>query len=192
MRIRRNSDIIMKWKKIYNYYVGSSAIMLVLLLVMSLLVIYPAWLKIVTIKNEISAEKINLEKKLEMGMNANKIKNELKTVEESISVLDTIFIAQGNELTLLSSIEALAAQNNVTVTLKPDFKGVAMAGNITRTPLIISATGSFKNIMSFLNSLDGTVFYFNADTISLSKADKDKLDLNISGQVYIKIPDKKV
>jgi len=181
----------MKWKKVYNYYLGSSIVMLILLFVMSLLVIYPAWHRIVTIKNEIAAEKDSLEKKLDMGLNAKKIKADLLIVENKLSVLDTIFIPQSDELTLLSSIEALAAQNNVNVTLKPDFNGVNMAGNIIRTPLIISATGNFSSIMSFLSSLDGTDFFFITDQINLTKGDKDNLNLDVTGQVYVKAPDKK-
>lgn len=181
----------MKWKKIYNYYLGSSAIMLILLFVMGIMIIYPALLKIITIKNEIAAEKVSLERKLDMGLNAKKIKEELQEVENRLSILDSVFIPQGNELTLLSSIETLAAKNSVNITLKPDFKGVNMAGGIVRTPLVISAKGGFGNIMSFLNDLDGTDFFFISDQINLTRGDKDNLNLTVAGQVYIKISDKK-
>ncbi|MFA6526470.1 MAG: type 4a pilus biogenesis protein PilO [Candidatus Buchananbacteria bacterium] len=181
----------MKWKKAYNYYIGSSIAMLIMLLIMSALVIYPALHKILTIKNEISMEKANLEKKLEMGLNAKKIKEDLALVENKLSILDSIFIPKGEELTLLSSIEALASKNSVSVTLKPDFKGVSMAGNVIRTPLTISANGNFKNLMSFLNDLDGTAFYFISDQINLVKADKDNINLTVNGQVYIRQLDKK-
>ena len=178
----------MKWKKIYNYYIGSSIVMLILLAIMGALVIYPALRKITMIKNEIAAEKINLEKKLDMGLNAKKIKEDLESVEKQLSILDAVFIPQGEELTLLGNLESLAAKNNVSVVLKPDFKGVNMAGNVIRTPLVISATGNFKNIMAFLNGLDATDFFFVSDQISLTKAGKDNLDLNltVTGQVYIK------
>lgn len=181
----------MRWKKIYNYYIGSSVVMLLLLAVMGILVIYPAMHKILTIKKEIATEKTNLEKKLDMGLNAKKIKEDLQLVEGQLTILDSIFIPQGDELTLLSSIEALAAANNVTIALKPDFKGVAMAGNVIRTPISLSAMGNFKNIMSFLNSLDSTDFFFISDQISLAGADKDNLNLSIDGQVYIKTAEKK-
>lgn len=181
----------MKWKKAYNYYIVSSIAMVVLLLAMSALIIYPAGHKILTIKNEIAAEKANLEKKLEMGLNAKKIKEDLAAVENKLSILDSIFIPKGEELTLLSSLEALAVKNNINVTLKPDFKGVSMAGNVIRTPLIISANGNFKNIMSFLNDLDGTAFYFISDQINLSKTDNDNINLTINGQVYVREFDKK-
>lgn len=180
----------MKWKKVYNYYIGSSAAMLALLAALGILVIYPALHKIISIKNEITAEKSNLEKKLDMGLNAKKIKEDLNAVESESAVLDTVFIPQDQELTLLSNIESLAAENNVGVVLKPDYTGVKMAGDVIRAPLTISATGNFKSIMAFLNDLDGTDFFLISDQVSLTGGAKDNLNLNIVGQVYIKIPEK--
>lgn len=180
----------MKWKKAYNYYLGSSLLMLALLLAMGILVMYPAWHKIVTIKREIAAEKENLEKKLDLGLNANKIKEDLKSIEDKLSVLETVYISQNNELTLLSRIESIAAQNKIEVTLKPDFNGIK-TGNTIRTPLVIVASGNFKNIMSFLNGLDSTDFFFIADQINLTKKSGDTLALDIAGQVYIKTADTK-
>jgi len=181
----------MKWKKIYNYYIGSSAIMLLLLAVMGILIIYPALNKIISIKNEIAAEKISLEKKLDMGLNAKKIKEDLMKVEADLAILDSVFIPKGAELTLLSDIEALAAKNNVTVSLKPDFIGVNVKNGITRNSLAINAQGDFAGLMAFLNGLDSTDFYLISDQISMAKAAKDGLTLNIVGQVYIKSAENK-
>ncbi len=176
----------MKWKKIYNYYAATSGFMLVLLAIMGLLVIYPAWNKIVAIKNEITTEKNNLEKKLDMGLNSKKIKADLQNVENKLAILDTIFIPQGDELSLLSSIENLAATSNVEVAIKPDFTGINMGNSIIRTPLSISATGRFDDLLSFLNSLDGTDYILIINQISMAKISEEKMSLGIAGEVYIK------
>lgn len=176
----------MKWKKAYNYYIGSSIIMLLLLAAMGALIIYPALIKIITIKNEISAEKTALENKLNMGLNAKKIMADLQKVESDLSILDSAFIRQSDELALLSDIEALAAKNSVSVSLKPDFSGVDLKNGVTRNALSISAQGSFKNLMAFMNDLDSTDFYIISDQINLAKTTGDSLALNITGQVYIK------
>lgn len=165
--------------------------MLLLLGIMGVLIIYPALKKIITIKKEIATEKIALEKKLDMGLNAKKIKDDLKKVEDESLILDSVFIKKGDELKLLSDIESLAAKNSITVTLKPDFTGVDLKNGVTRNSLEINAQGNFKNLMSFLNELDSTEFYIITDQINLSKADKDNLTINIAAQVYVKTSEKK-
>jgi Tfp pilus assembly protein PilO len=180
-----------KHTKNFNSYIIYTLIMLALLAIMGILVMWPAFQKIVAIKNEISQEKTDLENKLSMGLNVKKTKEDLDRIEKSISTLDTVYIVQGEELGLLSTIEALAAKNQVTVNIKPDFKGYGFSPNILRIPLNITAGGKFNNLIAFLNDLDGVPFYFIGDQINFSKTNQTELMLAISGQVYMKTSDKK-
>jgi Tfp pilus assembly protein PilO len=156
-----------------------------MLLIVSVIFIYPAFHKIISIKNEISQEKLELEAKLNLGLNAKKIKEELTEVENSFQNLDTIFIKQGDELKLLSDLEELATKNQVTLTIKPDFNGQNVSNNITKIPLELNVSGNFNKLMAFINGLDSINFYFVTDTFDLKKSDTT-LNLTLIGQAYIK------
>jgi Tfp pilus assembly protein PilO len=178
-----------KLKQFYNNYLAYFLAIAVLIIAMGGLIIWPAFAKIIAIKTEISQEKANLEKKLSMGLNAKKTKEDLQKIDESLTVLDMIFINAAGELTLLSTIENLAANHNVAVTIKPDFVGQNL-GNVTRLPVAIEAKGKFNDLISFLNDLDQTPFYFIDDQIILTKGAGSDLILNLTGQVYMKTADK--
>jgi len=169
----------------YKYYVIYFLTLAIMLLIVSVIFIYPAFHKIISIKNEISQEKLELEAKLNLGLNAKKIKEELTEVENSFQNLDTIFIKQGDELKLLSDLEELATKNQVTLTIKPDFNGQNVSNNITKIPLELNVSGNFNKLMAFINGLDSINFYFVTDTFDLKKSDTT-LNLTLIGQAYIK------
>ncbi|MFA5021038.1 MAG: hypothetical protein WC517_03195 [Patescibacteria group bacterium] len=182
----------MKCFKNSHYRLSLFAFMLALLAAMSAFVIYPALSKITAIKKEITSEKADLEKKLDLGLNAQKIKEDLKSIEAELAILDSFFIPAGGELELLGRIEALAAKNSVTVILKPDFNGANLGLGLTKNSLDLAAQGSFKNLMSFLNGLDSADFLLVSDQISLAKTGQDNLSLNISSQFYLQTAGKTV
>jgi len=176
------------WKKSYNGYLTPSLFMIALLTVLGLFVIWPAINKILAIRAEIETEKANLENKLSLGLNAKKIKEELVGIENSLSVLDVAFIQPQQELDLLGNIESLAAKNQVEVKLKPNFTGQNIGGNILRIPLDIEASGNFNNLISFLNDLDGSSFYYIGNELSFDVGSNQKINLTINGEVYMKNP----
>jgi Tfp pilus assembly protein PilO len=174
------------WKKSYNGYLPPSLFMITLLAVLGLFIIWPAINKILAIKEEIEMEKVSLENKLSRGLNAKKIKEELLGIENSLSVLDVVFIQPNQELDLLGNIESLAAKNQVEVKLKPNFAGQNIGGNILRIPLDIMADGNFNNLISFLNDLDSSPFYYIGKELSFDAANNGKTNLTINGEVYMK------
>ena len=174
----------MKWTQAYKYYFIYSLTLVAMFGIVTGLLIYPAFHKIISIKQEISKEKSDLEAKLNMGLNAKRIKEELDGIENSLQNLDTVFIKQGEELNLLSSFEAIANKHQVTLSIKPDFNGQAING-IVKIPMELKANGNFNNLMSFANDLDTTAFYFVTDNLSLKKNEKD-LELTLTGQTYLK------
>jgi|GEM_PF-2436789 len=180
----------MKRLKNSHYRLSLFVFMFALLAAMGAFVIYPALSKIITIKNEIAKEKADLEKKLDLGLNAQKIKDDLKSIEAELATLDSFFIPAGGELALLEKIEALAAKNSLTVTLKPDFNGANLGAGITKNSLGLAAQGTFKNLMSFLNELDSADFLLVSDQIGLANADQGNLNLNVSSQFYLKTAEK--
>ena len=176
----------MKWKDFYNYYLSYSIIVALALLALGIFVIYPAFHKILIIKTEINQEKDRLEKKLSMGLNAKKIKEELEAVESSLPELDKTLIKKGDELLILTTIEDLAAKNKIILnTVKPDFNGQTIGSGIYKTSIEINAAGNFNDLLLFLNSLDSSAFYLVTDQLTLNK-NNDLVGLTLTGWLYFK------
>ncbi len=178
----------MKNQPIYRYYLIYSLFLIFMLGVVSLVLIYPAFHKIITIKHQISQEKSDLEKKLNSGLNAKRIKNELDNIEGSVKNLDQVFIKPGEELSLLTIYEALASQHHVAISISPDFTGQRIGDQLIKIPLTINARGTFSDLMSFTNDLDGTPYYYIVDNIDLTGATTaatSTMQLSLTGQVYL-------
>lgn len=177
----------MKWKDFYNYYLGYFLIVALVLGAMAAFVIYPAFNKILSIKKEISQEKEELEKKLSLGLNAKKTKEELDAISDSISQLDDLLIKKGDELVILGKIESLAAKNKIIVnSLKPDFNEQAVGSGIYKISLTINASGNFNQILSFLNQLDAADFYLVTDQLTISQAGNNTVSLALNSWLYFK------
>lgn len=177
----------MKLKDFYNYYLGYFLIVALVLGAMAGLVIYPALNKILSIKKEIAQERTELEKKLSLGLNAKKIKEELDAVSGTLYKLDGMLIERGKELAILNEIETLADKNKITVnSLKPDFNEQQIGSGVYRISIAINASGGFSRILSFLNSLDAAEFYLVTDQLTISQVGNDTANLMLDGWLYFK------
>lgn len=166
-------------------YLISLGIILGMILIVSIFIIYPAFYKIISIKNDISAQEQELTTKLSQGLNAKKIKIELDETEALISKLDQVFIEKGRELEVLSFFENLSIKDRLSVTVRPDFNLQNIGNGIYKMPVDITASGSPLDLVAFLNKIDGAPFYFISDKLKISKADA-RLSLDLTGQIYIK------
>ena len=176
----------MKWKNLYNDYLIYFGFVVGFLILMIVFVVYPAFAKIIAIKTEISQEKAQLEKKLSIGLNTKIIKEELETVEKSLSVLDSTVLNKGQELDILTFLENSAAKNKLTVkSLKPDFSHKTVGPSIDKISLALDVSGNFNDILRFLSDLDSSSFYLATDELSLY-SDKGATGLSLNGWIYFK------
>lgn len=106
----------------HQQLIGMS-LLLVLLLSIGVVFIYPAMTKIFEINQQITAEKKELEKRMNLGLNIRNIQADLQTVETEMPKIEKIFLNQGQELELLNLLEGLAEKNKLEFSAKPDFTG---------------------------------------------------------------------
>lgn len=153
------------------------------------LIIIPAFNYIIKINQEISSERSELEKKMAMGLNAKKIKEEIDTAENSLSQVDKIFVKNGRELELITELESLAAKRNIDATIKSDFKTQAAGNGSQRMLLEINIAGNYPDLLAFTNDLDRLNYYYNIESINASKIKsktKKIASINLIGQIYVK------
>lgn len=176
----------MKIRSLYRKYMIQSGLLILVLLGLVFFVIYPAFNTIIDYKKRIAEENRSLENKLAMGLNAKKIKEQLDVAEKSVSVLDKVYIASGNELNLLGDLEALASSTGVSIVLKPDFNLQPVDASTKRLSLDIAASGKYNNLIQFTNSLDSAPYYYIVNSLSLKTDNNDIMFLNLSGNFFVK------
>ncbi|MFA5125132.1 MAG: hypothetical protein WC473_04935 [Patescibacteria group bacterium] len=149
-----------------------------------IVIIYPTANKIITIRQEILKERQDLEKKLAMGLNANKIKEETDAVEKIMPRLRQVYIKPGQELEFLNYLDNLAAKNSLIIDIKPDFTGKALSPEVTRLPIELIISGKFESVLTALNELERRETYFIIDVLSLTAQNDGLVAAAVSGNIY--------
>lgn len=171
-----------------KFFINIVAVFIALLAVV-FFIIYPAMHEITSIKKEIANEKAKLETKLNMGLNIKNVKKDLEEVQSSIDLLDNIFIAKGAELDFITELEQIADQNNIALSINPDFSEDEAKKYFQAVPLQFYLAGDYHNLLNFISELEAMPYYYNIDLIiasTNSDADDFPLNLQLMGQTYIK------
>lgn len=136
----------------------------------SYLVIYPTIRDIKDMSANIDAQRTDLEKKYVRGQSLNKLANNLKKVEPKMELLDKIFINQNRALEFITTLEEVASSNNVEQKINLMTDRSDKIFEFTRTPLQITLTGSFNNVMAYLIKIESLNYYININNIDMVKA----------------------
>jgi len=99
------------------------AIVAIIFVVIIIFVIYPTISKIISINKTIVAKQAELERKLAMGLNIKKTKQDLTEVQKSLAVFEVMTINPGEELDLITQLESMASRHSVTININSDFVG---------------------------------------------------------------------
>lgn len=172
-----------------NKFIIFIIVILAVLAAMIAFIICPAVKEITQVNREIKKEKNNLEKKLALGFNLKQIKQDLDEIQGSIEELDKIFIQQGQELKFVTELENLASRRQLSLNLNPDFESQPANNGIKPVPLQISITGSYPQILRFMQDLEALPYYYNLELIIASaKTAKEGglLSFQLMGQTYLK------
>lgn len=145
--------------------------------------IVPSIQQILKMNNEISQQRLDLEKKSSLGLSIKQIKADLKDIEQNINQLDSFFIKPGKELDFISAIETLGMQNNIKLNISPQFPGQDINVRIKMIPLRISANGPYAQIQNFVRNLESMPYYYNIDSIT-QNGPKENTSIQIIGRAY--------
>ncbi|MDO8668784.1 MAG: type 4a pilus biogenesis protein PilO [Candidatus Buchananbacteria bacterium] len=172
-----------------NYYKNkfyiNIGIVLLFFAAITIFIIYPALKEISRVNQEITNERIKLEKKLAMGLNMKKIVRDLEEIEEPAKTLDNVFFAKGNELNLISSLETIANKYGLVITINSDFTGQDIGSNIDQVEIQAIITGDYKQILGFMSELEKQEKYFNLKLISFTKNKKADNSNTIVAQLIV-------
>lgn len=179
---------------VLNYYKNrfyiNIGIILIFFYSVTFFIIYPSLKEISKVNQEITAERIKLERKLALGLNIKKIIKDLEDIEEPAKNLDNIFLEKNSELNMISGFESIANKYNVSLNINSDFTGQDIGSNISQVEMQLVATGNYKQILAFISELESQKNYFNLKSISFSKNKKadnsSAVAAQLIGNVYFK------
>lgn len=152
---------------------------------MFFLIIRPTIVYIKNTKEQIKIEREKLEKRYQRIIYLRKNAKDLKEIEQQLVVLDDLFLVSGQELKFITTLESIAEKNNISQ--KIDLKSTDQ--NIQKKTALsfkISASGSARDIISYLIAIEQLSYYINFNSLNISSKSADKkLDAALDGEIYL-------
>ncbi|MBI4812031.1 type 4a pilus biogenesis protein PilO [Candidatus Falkowbacteria bacterium] len=134
-------------------------------------IVMPTIKDIKKMRQEIEAQKIDLEKKYLKGQNLKKLSGDLKKIEPEIERLDRVFINQNRALEFITTLEEKATRNNISQKINlANPQNMKENQLYKKMPLQISTEGEFLNQLNYLINLETLDYYINIKSLELSAA----------------------
>jgi Tfp pilus assembly protein PilO len=169
-----------------------TGIFLSILLALIYLIIIPTISEIKDTKKEVINQKNELEKKLNREKNLSTLNEDLKKIEPEVDFLNQIFIEKNKELEFITTLEGIAAKNDINQTLSLNTDKSAKFGQYTKTPIGITADGKYNNLIDYLKNIEAMKYYINISSLDMVLENQDpsspykKGRLQISADTYWK------
>lgn len=148
-----------------------SCMVIASLLVIAVIVIFiimPAVKDIRQINQDIYNQRVNLEKLYLRGQSLKESREDYETIKGEIKILDDVFYYQGEELKFITSLEKIANEKYIRQIIniqedksKKDEEQEEV--NYETMRIELNLTGTFPNILEYLNEVQMMDSYFNID-----------------------------
>lgn len=143
--------------------------------------------KIKNVRAEILNQKQTMENKALRETNARNLSEKLAVIEPELEKFDQIFINANRELEFITTLENVAARNNIGQKIALNIPSEKSGQSYRKIPLEITAQGNFYDLMRYANDLENLNYYINIKTLDLSRNPglarfNPSGEINISGQ----------
>lgn len=164
----------------------STIIFGLLVLIIVVLVAYPALREIRLINRQVYEERVRLEKLYLKGQLQKKVRENYARIEGDIGFLDEIMLKENNELPYITAVEQAASAAEVELKIN--------VGERKRTPneplsilaFNLEAKGGWENVTRFLGNLEKIPFYSNIQESTFSvRQEKDNPARVVSASLAI-------
>ncbi len=132
-----------------------------------LLVIVPTVKDIKNIKNEIEAQRIDLEIKYKKGQSINKLTKDLEVIEPQLLKLNRILIGKDKVLEFITELEEVASSQGVEQKINLAAPKNTAKDGYKKTPLQIITNGNFIKQLNYLINLEAMNYYININSLEL-------------------------
>ena len=126
---------------------------IILFLVVCLILIYaivsPNVKKIKYLQKLIIGQKIEAEQNLIRQQNLSSVTKKIKQIEAQIDTLNSVFIKNNKELEFITTLEGIAAKNNVNQTININFDATTAKQGYEIISLSLNLSGTYNNLINF-------------------------------------------
>lgn len=164
-------------------------------------VLWPNGKSIIKIFGDINNERINLEKLYLRGQRLKQIKQDFEAVKPLTNDLEKIFLAPGDELKIITTLEDIAAKSGVEQELHiaNSQTSKTQSDEFAPDPLMLNLNlkSSFPQLLTYLINLEASDYYISINTMTINNKNADSqapsiyditnskyITTNIKAQVY--------
>lgn len=153
-------------------------------------IILPTIDDIRAISDAVYRERVDLEKKYQRGQLLNKTLENFEQVKEQRGKIGSAFIIEGDELSFITALEAIAEKNKLAQDIKLDSKKVAESKNLFQSQKInVSLTGKYGGLRQYLYELELLPYMINIFDVTWTTPEKIQpadaiLTMNLDGKIY--------
>lgn len=170
-------------KQIIKYLI----LVIILVLVNGLLII-PYFKNIKEIYTTLTKEARALEQKYISGQGIEKSNQDFLTFKDKMPNFDTLFIKQGAELSLITKLEQLAENYNLSQELGLGLEKKQLPSQINRIPFNFTLKGDFINFLNYLIDLNDMNYNLSIQDINIKQLSNRELEFRLLGYTYWFIP----
>jgi lipopolysaccharide export LptBFGC system permease protein LptF len=138
-----------------------------LLVVLIYFIIIPTIKDINSLATKIGDQRYEVERKYQQSQGFKKEFGNLIKIEPEINKLNQVFISKNRELEFITSLEDIAAKNNVAQKINLVYEKNTEQIYQKNTLQLATAT-NFKNQINYLSNLETLSYYINIKSLSLS------------------------
>ncbi len=150
------------------------------------MIIYPSVRHMRVIGTDIRDIQTELEQDYKETQAMRRTIRELDTVLEEIVLYEGMVMSIGDELAVITEIERLAKEHNLSQTLGASFQSTADSD--VRLPYYnfsIVLNGTFDNVYTYLQTIESRPYYVLINSINISKAGEDNVTLRFDARIYV-------
>lgn len=133
-------------------------------------IVMPTIRDIISMKNNIEAQRLDLENKYRKGQSLKKLNEDLKVIEPQLEILDDMFIKRDEVLEFITTIENIATKNNIDQKINLDLNLGVKENEYKKTPVQLSTSGYFSDQLKYLLAIEALNFYINPSSLNMTLA----------------------
>lgn len=148
-------------------------------------IIYPSIKEMRIISQEIYDTRKELEIKYQKGQSIRKTTRDLKEIEPALSELSFFYIAEGDELRFITTLEQLAQQYSVEQNIQIKFPETKSNNDVVAVPITLQLGGNYVDVLKYLSGLEQLNYYIIRDNLAFRAKDsiKGPDEIPVIGQV---------
>ena len=110
----------------------------------------------------------------------------IRTYEQQIT---SLFITHENQIAFIDTLELLAKQKNLQLTVNADLSVTDTKTTYTKIPVVLNIKGATSDIIAFVRDIEVSLIYIEVQAVALASDDPenstwDTSNASISGHVY--------